>query len=155
MHRLDNELWNLSRPLQMGYLERCRKLLELFSNETDEITRVPRFSYTASQKPPIWNPGCPNLPQPKLSKDWKQQMMDNKKLTLDQPAIYEIKVPGILDEKWLDWNGEMTVKVENERTGDPVTTLTITADQAGLQGLLRYLYSFGLPLISVICVDYA
>ena len=80
-------------------------------------------------------------------------MMDKKKLTLDQPAIYEIKVPGILDEKWLDWNGGLTVTVENEREDDPITILTIAVDQAALQGLLRHLYSFGLPLISVICVD--
>jgi hypothetical protein len=82
---------------------------------------------------------------------WK--MMDKKKLSLYQPATYEIKVPGILDEKWLDWNGGMTVMAENEREANPITTLTITVDQAGLQGLLRHLYSFGLPLISVICVD--
>ena len=81
-------------------------------------------------------------------------MMGKKKLTLDQPATYEIKVPGILDEKWLDWSGGMTVKVENERDDNPITTLSITVDQAGLQGLLRHLYSFGLPLISVICVDF-
>jgi hypothetical protein len=80
--------------------------------------------------------------------------MNKKKLTLDQPATYEIKVPGILNENWLDWNGGMTVKAENEREANPITILTITVDQAGLQGLLRHLYSFGLPLISVICVDY-
>ncbi|MFN2236246.1 MAG: hypothetical protein ACK2U1_18615 [Anaerolineales bacterium] len=80
--------------------------------------------------------------------------MSKKKLTLDQAATYEIKIPGILDEKWLDWNGGMTVTAENERAANPITLLTITVDQAGLQGLLRYLYSFGLPLISVICVDH-
>lgn len=81
--------------------------------------------------------------------------MDKKKLSLYQPATYEIKVPGILDKKWLDWNGGMTVTAENEREANPITILTITVDQAGLQGLLRHLYSFGLPLISVVCVDYA
>ena len=25
------------------------------------------------------------------------------KLTLDRPVNYQIKVPGVLDEKWLDW----------------------------------------------------
>ena len=79
--------------------------------------------------------------------------MRKKKLTLDQPATYEIKVPGILDENWLDWNVGMMVKVANERDGDPITILNIKVDQAGLQGLLRHLYSLGLPLISVICVD--
>ena len=79
--------------------------------------------------------------------------MNKKKLSLDQPATYEIKVPDILNENWLDWNGGMTVTAENEREANPITTLTITVDQAGLQGLLRHLYSFGLLLISVICVD--
>ena len=79
--------------------------------------------------------------------------MGKKKLTLDQPATYEIKVPGILENKWLDWNGGMMVKVENEQDDNPITALTITVDQAGLQGLLRHLYSFGLALISVNCVD--
>lgn len=76
-----------------------------------------------------------------------------QKLTLDRPATYQIKVPGVLDERWSDWDGEMTVMVENEGGGPPVTTLTGTVDQAALQGLLRRLYSLGLPLISVICVD--
>jgi hypothetical protein len=34
----------------------------------------------------------------------------------------------------------------------PVTTLTGAVDQAALHGLLRRLYSLGLPLISVNCV---
>ena len=48
----------------------------------------------------------------------------------------------------------MTVTVECEDDGMPVTTLTGTVDQAALQGLLRKLYSLGLPLISVICVEF-
>jgi hypothetical protein len=76
-----------------------------------------------------------------------------RKLTLDRPATYQIKVPGHLDENWSDWNGRMTVTVEIEGDGQPVTTLTGTVDQAALQGLLRRLYSLGLPLISVQCVE--
>jgi hypothetical protein len=73
-----------------------------------------------------------------------------QKLTLDQPAIYEIKVPGHFDESWSDWVGGMTITVEHESHDAPVTTLTGTvADQAALQGLLRRLYSLGLPLIAV------
>jgi hypothetical protein len=78
---------------------------------------------------------------------------DKKKLTLDRPVTYQIKVPGALDKKWLDWNGGMMVMVESDKNSGPITTLTIKVDQAALQGLLRYLYSLGLPLISVICVD--
>jgi hypothetical protein len=76
-----------------------------------------------------------------------------RKLSLDQPATYQIKVPGKLGECWSDWAGGMTITVESEGDGPPVTTLTGTVDQAALQGLLRRLYSLGLPLISVVCVD--
>ena len=76
-----------------------------------------------------------------------------QKLTLDRPATYQIKVPGHLDENWSDWDGRITVTVEIEGDDQPVTTLTGTVDQAALQGLLRRLYSLGLPLISVQCVE--
>jgi hypothetical protein len=76
-----------------------------------------------------------------------------QKLTLDQPATYQIKVPGHLDESWSDWAEGMTITVESEGEGPPVTTLTGTVDQAALQGLLRRLYSLGLPLISVNWVE--
>jgi len=61
-------------------------------------------------------------------------------------------VPGHLDESWSEWAGGMTLTVESEGDGPPVTTLTGTVDQAALQSLLRRLYSLGLPLISVVCV---
>jgi hypothetical protein len=76
-----------------------------------------------------------------------------QKLSLDRPATYQIKVPGHLDDRWSEWAGGMTITVESEDDGSPITILTGTVDQAALQGLLRRLYSMGLPLISVICVD--
>ena len=78
---------------------------------------------------------------------------NTQKLTLYQPATYQIKVPGILDERWLDWNAEMALTIEEDRDSLPVTTLTGAVDQAALQGVLRHLYALGLPLISVICAD--
>ena len=83
-----------------------------------------------------------------MMKDTKQN------LTLDRPATYQIKVPGHLDESWSEWNEEMTVTVGSDVDGLPVTTLTGKVDQAALQGLLRRLYSMGLPLISVTCIDF-
>jgi hypothetical protein len=74
---------------------------------------------------------------------------DKFKLTLDRPVTYRIKVPGHLDESWSDWVGEMMIAVECEGDGPAITTLTGTVDQAALQGLLRRLYSLGVPLISV------
>jgi len=72
-----------------------------------------------------------------------------RKLTLDRPATYQIKVPWHLDDSWQEWDERLTVTIENEDDHPPVTTLTGTVDQAALQGLLRRLYSQGLPLISV------
>ena len=76
-----------------------------------------------------------------------------QKLTLYRPASYQIKVPGHLNESWAEWAGSMTITVGSEDDGLPVTTLTGSFDQAALQGLLRRLYSLGLPLISVICIE--
>ena len=76
-----------------------------------------------------------------------------QKLTLDRPATYQIKVQGMLDEHWFDWNEEMTTTVENDEEGQPITTLTGMLDQAALQGVLRRLYSLGIPLMSLICLD--
>ncbi|MCO5189972.1 MAG: hypothetical protein M9928_09300 [Anaerolineae bacterium] len=76
----------------------------------------------------------------------------NPKLTLDRPVTYEIKVPGHLDERWTEWDGEMSVTIENAEDGQPITVLKGIVDQAALQGLLRRLYALGLPLISVSCV---
>jgi hypothetical protein len=75
------------------------------------------------------------------------------KLTLDQPVIYLIKVPGAIDAKWLDWNGGVAINIENDGE-QPITTLTTTVDQAALHGLLKHLYAFGIPLISVVWKDY-
>jgi len=81
-------------------------------------------------------------------------MKDEKqKITLDQPVIYQIKVPGQLDESWTDWVGEMTITVESEGDDPPVTILTGIVDQAALHGLLRRLYALGVPLISVNYVE--
>ena len=79
---------------------------------------------------------------------------DKHKLSLDRPATYIIRVPGELGESRLDWAEGTRMTVEREGDGPPTTTLTGTLDQAALQGLLRRLYSLGLPLISVNCVEY-
>ena len=75
--------------------------------------------------------------------------MRKDKLTLDRPTTYQIRVPGELDESWSDWVAGMTILVESEGEDPPVTILTGTVDQAALHGVLRRLYSVGLPLISV------
>ena len=77
-----------------------------------------------------------------------------QKLTLDRPVIYQIKIPGLLNDSWLDWAGVMTLSVETENVGYFLTILTGTFDPAALQGLLLRLYALGIPLISVNCLDF-
>ena len=76
------------------------------------------------------------------------------KLTLSRPATYQIKVSGEIDVNWSDWFEKLIIKFEVSNDGPPITTLTCTVDQAALHGVLRRLYSFGLPLLSVICVEF-
>jgi len=78
---------------------------------------------------------------------------DKPELTLSRPATYQIKVPGQLDASVADWGEGMTLTVESDGDGLLVTILTCIVDQAALHGLLRRLYSRGLPLISVICIE--
>jgi hypothetical protein len=78
---------------------------------------------------------------------------DKPKLTLSHPTTYQIKVPGHLDASRVDWVERVTLTVESEGDGSPVTILTGVVDQATLHGLLRRLYSLGLPLISVNWVE--
>jgi len=75
------------------------------------------------------------------------------KLTLDRPATYEITVPEARGAQWIDWNG-ITTRQETDDEGLPITIVTGTFDQAGLQGFLRRLYGLGSPIISVICIAF-
>lgn len=70
------------------------------------------------------------------------------RLTLDQPATYQIKVPGVIDFSRIDWAVNLSISVEFEGQ-TPVTVLMGKLDQAALHGLLRRIYSLGLPLKSV------
>ena len=82
-------------------------------------------------------------------------MVENvmNKLTLDRPVTYQIKIAGQLDTSWAEWHEGLVMAVACEGDGPPVTSLTVTLDQAALQGLLRRLYAFGLPLISINWVE--
>ena len=83
-------------------------------------------------------------------------MTGNKaiKPTLDRPTKYTIKVAGEFDNSWFEWDREVRLKVEYDDEEKPLTTLTCRVDQAGLMGLLRRLYSIGIPLISVDCSEF-
>jgi len=78
---------------------------------------------------------------------------DKLKLTLDQPVTYKIRVPGHLHGEIFGMDDTMLVLLDFDGRGQPISDLTMTVDQAALHGFLRLLYSLGLPIISVICVD--
>jgi hypothetical protein len=72
------------------------------------------------------------------------------RLKSDQALTYEIKVRGRLDESWSEWFDGMSIALEDESNGFPVTALTgPVADQAALRGVLVKLWDINLTLISV------
>jgi hypothetical protein len=76
------------------------------------------------------------------------------RLTLDQPATYQITVQGRLGAEWAHNFECLTLAIDSTRPGAPATTLTATlADQAALHGMLRALYDLGLPLLAVRCIE--
>jgi hypothetical protein len=64
----------------------------------------------------------------------------------DPPAYYEIRVQGILDDRWSAWFEGLRI------TGDELGQTVIVGpvvDQAALHGLLAKVRDLGLPLLSV------
>jgi hypothetical protein len=59
----------------------------------------------------------------------------------------------MIDVSRAEWAGGLEVSLERKGSDPPITILTGNLDQAALQGLLRRLFSHGLPLISVVLVQ--
>ena len=77
------------------------------------------------------------------------------RLTAYEPATYRIYVQGHLAERWSEYLGGMTIEVRESEDQYPVTVLTGRVnDQAGLLGVLLYLYNrLHLPLLAVECLS--
>lgn len=60
--------------------------------------------------------------------------------------IYQIRVKGVLDDKWSHWFEGMAIIPE--ASGETLLTGPV-ADQAALHGLLEKIRNLGLPLLSV------
>ncbi|MCF6314064.1 MAG: hypothetical protein L3J39_16575 [Verrucomicrobiales bacterium] len=69
-------------------------------------------------------------------------------LTMGEPAIYQIKVRGNLDQSWSDKLGGLKLETTME-TAETVLTGPLK-DQAALSGVLNSLYDLQLPVISVV-----
>lgn len=64
--------------------------------------------------------------------------------------IYQIKISGLLDERWTGWFNQMQITTEMIGNGNPITVLTgPLADQVALRGLMTRIWDLNFELISV------
>jgi hypothetical protein len=66
------------------------------------------------------------------------------------PFTYEIKVEGLIDIRWAEWFGGMTITYIN---GVETVIMGEIQDQTALHGVLERIRDLGLKLISVRRVD--
>jgi hypothetical protein len=67
-----------------------------------------------------------------------------------EPAVYQIRIQGILDKNWSDYCRGMTIVHEGDATRDAMTILKgRVADQSALIGVLNSLHDIGYPILSV------
>jgi hypothetical protein len=77
-------------------------------------------------------------------------MEHRQKLAVDQPVSYRVQVQGAVSKSHCDVLGDLTLRVEEDGTRYPVTTITGEfLDQASLMGLVNFLYDRRLPLLLV------
>lgn len=66
---------------------------------------------------------------------------------MDKPGVYEIRVAGVLTDRWSDWFEGLTIR--NDPTGETILS-GVFIDQASLFGTLNKIEALNLVLISVI-----
>ena len=62
-----------------------------------------------------------------------------------RPARYEIRVDGVLDDRWAEWFGGLQVSSDGTQT----VIAGLLPDQSALHGLMARVRDLGLSLISV------
>ena len=66
-----------------------------------------------------------------------------------RPTRYQIRVDGVLDDRWADWFGGLQVS----RDGTQTVIAGLLPDQSALRGVLAKVRDLGLTLISVRQLD--
>jgi hypothetical protein len=71
-------------------------------------------------------------------------------VSLLDPAVYRIRIQGILDTNWSDYYGGMTIEHEGDPKHNARTILRgKLADQSALIGVLNSLHDIGYSILSV------
>ena len=70
--------------------------------------------------------------------------------TTQPPVRYEIRVEGVLDDRWSAWFDDL--EVTSDAGGQTIIAGPV-ADQAALHGLLAKVRDLGLPLLALRRVD--
>lgn len=65
---------------------------------------------------------------------------------VDRPTVYQIRLKGHLNRKWMDWFEGLTIILEED--GNTLLTGPVV-DQAALHGLLKKVRDLGMPLLSI------
>ena len=81
-----------------------------------------------------------------------RQPKENRAAGMNSPAIYRIRVEGLLNADWSDRIEGMNI---TEVTGQGKSTVLVgrLQDQAALSGVLNTLYELHLPVMSVDCLE--
>ncbi len=78
--------------------------------------------------------------------------MKLENLRSDTPAVYTIRVAGVLDKNWSGYFGGLTIKTKMIGSEEQTSITTLSGrmeDQAALLGLLNALYDYHYPLLSI------
>jgi hypothetical protein len=75
----------------------------------------------------------------------------NSEIDPGQPMVYQIRIKGHLGRQWTDWFEGLTITLEDN--GETLLTGPVV-DQAALHGLLKKVRDLGMPLLSVIEVQF-
>ena len=71
-------------------------------------------------------------------------------VSLLEPAVYRIRIQGILDKNWSDYYGGMAIEHEGDPKRSAWTILSgKLPDQSALIGVINSLHDIGYPILSV------
>ena len=70
--------------------------------------------------------------------------------SFQKPAIYKIKVEGVLKENWIEKFQGLKISTERSLDGKSISVLAgKIIDQSALSGLLTTLYDYNMTIVSV------